>query len=238
MPDTTPPYTPQIYRRFSTPLRLDLGPTATAVQQTAGLVADVKKVTDALPDVSAVVGSAKTQLDQSIQAAKNETLTFVDTRGKATEANVTASVNGHTDAALVTTRQGVAADVQAALDKASDHIVERLKLPPWPEFREASVVLVRKLIHAMAQAADANPGSVYQGSAKQYAKWLASDVELDQLAGSLAPAELQRLDGAARDLRQRYQDCFKPIETIEPSARLLRMAQIATVMHEVAAHVK
>jgi hypothetical protein len=218
-------YTPEIYRRFATPLTLNLGPTAEVIDETRKLVEQVKVKTDPLPDIEQKLTDTRTVIEGAVNAAKNELLPKL----VALEVQVPAqskAVNDHTDQALRAT---------------ADDIVRRLTAatrPGLPVFNRRAWSLLVPLVQAMTLALDKTPTNMYDGPDKNYKdkKWLANDAQLDQLLRALGP-ELDALEKAP-DLQARFKKAFDKFEDGDPDKRLQRLAAMVGLLYEVAAYVK
>ena len=63
-------YTPEIYRRFATPLTLDLGPTADGVTAIHTITQAIRAQTDQLPQLADAVAEAGQSADQALTVAR------------------------------------------------------------------------------------------------------------------------------------------------------------------------
>jgi hypothetical protein len=246
-------YIPQIYRRFSTPLTLDLGPSSKVIDETRALSEAIKTRTDVLlPEVSKAINQAKAELGQVIQAAKSETLTRIDERCKAVEDKVLQDmpqklaeklpdVNRHTSEELGKLQIEVLTQLKSHVSAAANDVVTKLRAaaPPaalviapgaWP--------LLIPLVQAMTLALDQTPEAVYAGKDPLYKGLLANDVQLDQLRNALPQAGLNALENAPNDLKARFLNAFERFLDADKAKRSQRLAAMVGLLHEVAAFLK
>ena len=230
-------YTPEIYRRFATPLRLDLGPTASTVEATKTVVDQVKSDTAAVSRVDTRTQAILSQVDAVAARANVLDQRLMDTRVDLgnTRQSLEALLRG-TDKKV----DDASAALKAAIQVAADDVVQRVAagLPQAaPTVNDRSAPLVRLLIQAQAIALDETPDERFPKNHKQHPDWLKDDVAILELG--LAAAKLDGdLASAPNALRDRFRRAFEKFSSNSLPERAKRFADMHALVGEVAAFLK
>lgn len=243
-------HTPEIYRRFATPLTLDLGPTADSVAAIHTITQAIRAQTDQLPQLAAAVAEAGRSADQALTAAREEirqdfvtTRTQGDTAQRAIVGGLTSlgsAINQHTATVVTENRIALETALGTALGQATQQILNGLTdLAPSPLHASAHAwPLLRVLVQAMTQVLDQTPDEIHSGKDAQHKGRLKNDVTLEQLRDSIDPADLNRLDTAPGHLRARFLQAFDRLHTADQNRRAERLDTLHVLMGEVARHLK
>jgi hypothetical protein len=227
-----PAYTPEIYRRFATPVQLDLGSTATTVDDIKKAVDQIKIDTSAVTGVSTRADQIVTRVDAVAAQATNVGTLLTDTRvdlnntRQALEAKIEAAENTANDAAIA---------LKAAMQTTADDIVRRViaGVPRTvPTVNDKSAPLVRLLIQAQAVALDETPDERFPQNDKKFPGWLKNDGTIMRL-GSAAANSDGELAGAPNGLQARFRLAFEGFSSNTLPDRAKRFADMHALIGEV-----
>jgi hypothetical protein len=225
-----PAYTPEIYRRFATPVQLNLGSTATTVDDIKEAVDQIKIDTSAVTGVSTRADQIITKVDAVAGQATNVGTLLTDTRvdldnaRKALEAKIQVTQD-KVDTA--TTK------LQTAISATAHDIVQRVIAGvhhPASSVNEKSAPLVRLLIQAQALALDETPDE----RDKKFPDRLKNDVSIEKL-GEAAEKRAGELAAAHNDLQARFRTAFVPFGSTSLPDRAKRFADMHALISEIAA---